>query len=350
MNQRLQRHFQTVATVTGISGLAGLGYALAQTSLTVELVVTSVLHGALIGFSLTMLEIWLDRQAARERLARLSFTTTLILRSLVYLLVIVVVHGVLMHGRDSAGVVSRPGAFLDVIVFSAFAALAINFVIQVANLLGPRTLINFFTGRYHRPVQEDRFVLFVDIAGSTGLAERLGGIGIHRFLDRTFRLLTGPVVDHQGEILGYVGDELIVTWPERLGAIDARPLRCFLSMRETLASASARFSREFGAAPAIRGSLHFGPVIVGEIGDIKRAIVFNGDTMNAAARLEELSRSVEGGFLAARAAIERFDAASPVALRDLGAMPIRGRADAIDVMGLEVSGPSHALPGQPALV
>jgi len=33
-------------------------------------------------------------------------------------------------------------------------------------------------------------VLFVDIAGSTGLAERLGGKGIHRFLDRTFQLLT----------------------------------------------------------------------------------------------------------------------------------------------------------------
>ncbi len=220
-------------------------------------------------------------------------------------------------------------------MFSSAAAFAINFVIQIANLLGPRTLINFFSGRYHQPLQENRFVLFVDIAGSTGLAERLGGIGIHRFLDRTFRLLTGPVVDTHGEILGYVGDELIVTWPEEAGAVDARPLRCFLSMRETLERASTRLSQEFGAAPKIRGSLNFGPVIVGEIGDIKRAIVFNGDTMNAAARLEELSRTVEGGFLAAREAIERFGPAIPVAMRDLGTMPIRGRVDAIAVMGLD---------------
>ena len=95
---------------------------------------------------------------------------------------------------------------------------------------------------------------------------------------------------------------------------------------------------EFGAAPKIRGSLNFGPVIVGEIGDIKRAIVFNGDTMNTAARLEELSRTVEGGFLAAREAIERFDrSCCRSALRDLGAMPIRGRVDAIAVMGLDQS-------------
>jgi class 3 adenylate cyclase len=70
-----------------------------------------------------------------------------------------------------------------------------------------------------------------------------------------------------------------------------------MAMRDELNRASSQFEREFGVVPRIRGSLHFGPVIVGEIGDIKRAIVFNGDVMNTAARLEELSRSVDGGFL-----------------------------------------------------
>jgi adenylate cyclase len=126
-----------------------------------------------------------------------------------------------------------------------------------------------------------------------------------------------------------------VTWPERPGAIDCRPLRCFGAMREELSRASSQFEREFGAVPRIRGSLHFGPVIVGEIGDIKRAIVFNGDVMNTAARLEELSRNVDGGFLASRAAMQRFDSAPPFAVRDLGRLAIRGRADGIDAVGIE---------------
>jgi adenylate cyclase len=338
VNPRLQRHVRTVTTVVGISGLVGAGYALAQGHVAPERVMTSALHGVGISFALTMFEIGLGQYPARDWIARLSFTSTMILRSLVYVLVIVAVHLTIMHVRQRLGIGAGSGyELLDTIIFSSAAALSINFVIQIANLLGPRTLINFFSGRYHQPLQENRFVLFVDIAGSTGLAERLGGVGIHRFLDRTFRLLTGPVVDAHGEILGYVGDELIVTWPEEAGAIDARPLRCFLSMRETLERAATRLSDEFGAAPKIRGSLNFGPVIAGEIGDIKRAIVFNGDTMNAAARLEELSRTVEGGFLAARAAIERLGPALPVAMRDLGAMPIRGRVDAIAVMGLNTS-------------
>jgi hypothetical protein len=82
--------------------------------------------------------------------------------------------------------------------------------------------------------------------------------------------------------------------------------------------------------------LHFGPVIVGEIGYIKRAIVFNGDVMNTAARLEELSRGVEGGFLASRAAMEQFRSALPVKVRNLGRLPIRGRLDGIDVVGLDI--------------
>jgi len=179
-------------------------------------------------------------------------------------------------------------------------------------------------------------VLFVDIAGSTGLAERLGGIAIHRLLDRTFRLLTLAVVDYRGEVLNYVGDEVIVTWPERSGAVDRRPLRCFTAMRDELSFAASQLEREFGVVPRIRGSLHFGAVIVGEIGDIKRAIVFNGDVMNAAARLEELSRSVEGGFLASRAAMEQFRSALPVKVSDLGRLPIRGRVEGIDVVGLDI--------------
>src|SRR6202023_708177 len=183
-------------------------------------------------------------------------------------------------------------SFWSGFIYSAVISVLMNLGFGIANIIGPRAFLNFIIGRYHTPVEENRFVLFVDIAGSTGLAEQLGGVGIHRLLDRTFRLLTLSVVDYRGEVLNYVGDEVIVTWPEREGAIDCRPLRCFVAMRDELSRATSQLDREFGVVPRIRGSLHFGPVIVGEIGDIKRAIVFNGDVMNTAARLEEINRSV----------------------------------------------------------
>src|SRR6185295_12109317 len=95
-----------------------------------------------------------------------------------------------------------------------------------------------------------------------------------------------------------------------------------------------------------RGSLYFGAVIIGEIGDIKRAIVFNGDVMNTAARLEELSRDVDGGFLASQAAMARFGSLPPFAVRDIGRVPIRGRTDGIDMVELNAPSPGFDLVGR----
>jgi adenylate cyclase len=271
----------------------------------------------------------------RGWLSDLSFTTNLIARSAIYAAIIMVIQ-FFQTGEVIAGLpLESSQHFWLGFISSAVISVLMNLGFGIANIIGPRAFLNFITGRYHSPVEENRFVLFVDIAGSTGLAERLGGIAIHRLLDRTFRLLSLAVMDYRGEVLNYVGDEVIVTWSERDGAVDCRALRCFVAMRDELSRASSQFEREFGAVPRIRGSLHFGPVIVGEIGDLKRAIVFNGDVMNTAARLEELSRGVDGGFLASRAAMEHFNAAPPFAVRDLGRLPIRGRADGIDVVGIE---------------
>jgi adenylate cyclase len=44
---------------------------------------------------------------------------------------------------------------------------------------------------------------------------------------------------------------------------------------------------------------------------------------------------VDSGFLASGTAMERFSSMLPFAIRDLGRLPIRGRADGIDVVGID---------------
>jgi adenylate cyclase len=335
MNARLERKLRLLATIVVAGTVAGIAFNLVQGRIAPSSMVVGVTYGLLMCIAIGGVELFVLDGPMRAWLTGLSFTANLMIRSAIYATIIMVIQ-FLQSGEVVAGVSPETSSrnFWFGFVYSAAISVLINLGLGIANIIGPRAFLNFVTGRYHSPVEENRFVLFVDIAGSTGLAERLGGIAIHRLLDRTFRLLTLAVVDYRGEVLDYVGDEMIVTWPERGGAVDCRPLRCFLAMRDELSQASSQFEREFGAAPRIRGSLHFGPVIVGEIGDVKRAIVFNGDVMNTAARLEELSRNVDGGFLASRAAMERFSSRPPFAVRDLGRLPIRGRADGIDVVGI----------------
>jgi adenylate cyclase len=336
MDARFERKLRLLGVVIAVSVIGAIAFVLAQGYTSASSIAVGITYGLLISAAIGGIELFVLQGPMRVWLSGLSFAANLIVRSAIYAAIIVPTQffrlGSVLAGQSHAP--STEG-FWIAIIYSVVFSIVMNLAFGITNIIGRRAFLNFIVGRYHTPVEENRFVLFVDIAGSTGLAERLGGVGIHRLLDHTFRLLTLSVVDYRGEVLNYVGDEVIVTWPESSGAVDFRPLRCFMAMRDELARASGQLEREFGVVPRIRGSLHFGPVIVGEIGDIKRAIVFNGDVMNTAARLEELSRNVDGGFLASRAAMERFSSAPPFAVRDLGRVPIRGRADGIDVMGID---------------
>lgn len=335
MNARLERKLRLLGIIVAVSVLGSIAFVYSQGRTSPTAMAVAIAYGLILSLAIGGLTLFVLDGPMRMWLGGLSFTANVAVRSTIYAAIIIPTQffqlGSLVLGQSINLTVKD---FWAAVVFSVVFLVAMNLALGIANIIGPRALLNLFVGRYHTPVEENRFVLFVDIAGSTGLAERLGGIGIHRLLDHTFRLLTLSVVDYHGEVLNYVGDEVIVTWSEGRGAIDCRPLRCFVAMRDELSRASSQLEREFGAAPRIRGSLHFGPVIVGEIGDVKRAIVFNGDVMNTAARLEELSRNVDGGFLASRVAMERFSSTPPFAVRDLGRLAIRGRADGIDVVGI----------------
>jgi adenylate cyclase len=334
MNPRLEKQLQSLAVIVACGTAAGLVFNVPQG----RSAIVGMTYGVTMSGVLGAVEIFILSDWLRDWLARFPFTVSLAIRTAVYAVIIAVLQWI-QPGEHLMGLprddTTVTATFWNGFAYSAAISVLFNIGFAITNLIGGRSFFNFITGRYHTPVEENRFVLFVDIAGSTGLAEQLGGIAIHQLLDRTFRLLTLSVVDNRGEVLNYVGDEVIVTWPEKRGAVDCRPLRCFLGMRQDLAAASAQLQREFGVVTKIRGSLHFGPVIVGEIGDVKRAIVFNGDVMNTAARLEELSRKVEGGFLASHAAMERFTSPPPFPIRDLGRLEIRGRVDGIDVVGMD---------------
>jgi adenylate cyclase len=203
--------------------------------------------------------------------------------------------------------------------------------LQISQIVGGRTLRDWVLGRYHRPRQEERFFLFVDIVGSTALAERVGPVAVHQFLNRVFVLASDPVDDHRGEIYQYVGDEMVITWTEVAGRSAGRPIACFAAIETALEAAEPDFVRDFGVAPRVRGALHVGPVVVGEVGGRRRDIVFHGDVMNTTARLEQLARDLDRRLVISADAIGRLAGADEYPVEDLGARMLRGRAGPVQV-------------------
>jgi adenylate cyclase len=170
---------------------------------------------------------------------------------------------------------------LRVVVVSSIAIL----VVQVEEIMGRRMFLGVLLGRYERPAAEERIMLTIDLVGSTSLAERLGDLRYFRFLNTTYSLMTDALLHNEGEILKYVGDEVIITWPMDVGLRGNNCLDLYFDITERLAAHAAEMQRDFGAVPQFRGALHGGRVIVAQIGHIKRAVDFSGDVMNTVSRM-----------------------------------------------------------------
>ncbi len=177
------------------------------------------------------------------------------------------------------------------------------------------------TGRKWRSV----FFLFVDVIGSTRIAEKIGPLSMHRFLNRVFALIADPVADQHGEIYQYVGDEIVIIWRVAEDRRRPRPLACFFAIQSALAEAGPWFNANFDITPAVRGALHAGPVVAGEVGVNRRSMVFHGDVMNVSARLEKATRDLDCPFLASGEAIRRMEHKGGYHIHDRGLRTLRGR-------------------------
>src|SRR6185437_11137631 len=95
--------------------------------------------------------------------------------------------------------------------------------------------------------------------------------------------LASAIVLLSGQVHKYVGDELIATWSPPVGLKDARCLRACFEAERRLARLGANYEREFGLQVEFRAALHCGPVVVGEMGTVKKEIALTGDTLNTTA-------------------------------------------------------------------
>jgi adenylate cyclase len=325
---------RALAVTIPFGGLIGLGLGLL-----IGGAGASALAGAVIGLLVTAGMVAFNVSWAVRLIPRgwreAPFLVVLVTRSLVWLLVIVV--GVSLPLLTIAGLSVQElvdPQFVTAVVASFGAALIVNFVGQVNGLLGRGVLIGLILGRYHRPREEVRIFLLVDLRESTQIAERLGNLRYHAFLSRFIDDVTASAVRHRGEVHRYVGDEVILTWTADDGLHDARCIRAVFAIADTLQAASPAYAAAFGIVPGFWAGLHMGPVVTGEIGTIKHEIAFLGDTLNTAARIEGACKQLRRQVIASDAVISALVLPDDVTSEGLGPMELRGVEDAVELFAV----------------
>ena len=207
----------------------------------------------------------------------------------------------------------------------------------INDLLGPGVLFAFVAGRYYHPRLEERALLFIDMRSSTAIAESLGEVRFLAFLNRFVTDLSLAILEGGGEIHKYVGDEVISSWKLAAGPNEAGCVRACFSALDRLAEGGPAYERDFGFRADFRAGLHCGPVVVGELGFVKKEIALIGDAMNTTQRIQEACRVANCRVLVSAALLDRIVALpAGVTARALGPMPMRGKDQSVALYALEV--------------
>ncbi|MBL8306109.1 MAG: adenylate/guanylate cyclase domain-containing protein, partial [Rubrivivax sp.] len=131
-------------------------------------------------------------------------------------------------------------------------------------------------------------VLFLDIVGSTSLAQRLDPEQVHEVVDGALAAYTAVVQAAGGTVLQYAGDSLLAVFGHPRAAEDdaERAVRAALGLLAEARQQGAAVHRRLGHAGFdVRLGIHTGRVLLGAGVDAEHGI--RGMTVNIAARLEQ---------------------------------------------------------------
>lgn len=296
----------------------------------------SSLHGMGLILSGWAVHLYFSSRSS-EWLRRWPLVVEIAVQSVVMAIVVATVAVILEpalygHRIEGAWLLSH---FPRIVGITFAGSIVIGALFELTRLIGSRVLFNVIIGRYRRPTREQRVLLFLDLVGSTSLAESMGELRMHQLLTRFFYDIDEAILAHGGEVHAYVGDEVIVSW--RLGAKESERncLDCFFAIQDSIAEKAETYRREFGLIPNFRAGAHAGPVVISECGDSRRQVAYFGDTMNVAARLQEHCKQVGRALLVSAELLRLARPGGDLVVEALGPTQLRGRAAAVEVFAVE---------------
>ena len=200
-------------------------------------------------------------------------------------------------------------------------------VLQVNDKYGPGIFISFLLGRYFQPKREERIFMFLDLRSSTTIAEKLGEERYFNFIRNVFKDVTPAILRSKGEIYQYVGDEIIISWKMKNGIENANCLQCFFQVQASLLKKKEYYEKNYdGICPEFKAGIHYGHVMAGEVGVVKRDIVFSGDVLNTTARIQSKCNDLGVNVLVSKFLLDKLSLKNnKIDLQEMGDMLLRGK-------------------------
>jgi adenylate cyclase len=173
-------------------------------------------------------------------------------------------------------------------------------------------------------------LLFADIRGSTGIAEHLTPTEFRAVLDQFYRLSSAAILDHDGIVDKFVGDEVIGLF--FIGISGAEHTAAAITAAQALLDAVGQADATDRGPIPVGAAVHTGEAFVGSTGSAGAVNDFTalGDVVNTTARLAAEAAAGEVLVSIEAAAAAKLDSAG----LEHRTLSVRGRSDAVHVVAL----------------
>lgn len=196
-------------------------------------------------------------------------------------------------------------------------------------------------------VEKTVAVLFADIRGFTSISESRLPFDVVFLLNQYCRAVGGAIVDENGFIDKFIGDGVMALFGIGEASTPGEACRDALCAARSMLASIDGLNRSLSSAleqPLRIGiGIHVGQVIVGKIGFRQtRQLTAVGDTVNIAARLEEMTKSLSAPLVVSKEVLEAAGLESvPHAAESQ--IDVRGRTQKLNVVAICAV---EALPGR----
>ena len=170
--------------------------------------------------------------------------------------------------------------FISIFIFS----IILSMVGEISNYLGSYFYYDLIFNKYKKPVLENRIFVFYDLINSVSIAQKIGNENFFEFLDDCFFLLQKEIKAHNGEVVKYLGDEVIITWKSKKANFN-QALDFYFDSFEIFKQKEDFFMKKYGVVPNFKMGAHSGSVITAYLGYLKKNKDYNGEGINTAARV-----------------------------------------------------------------
>lgn len=175
-------------------------------------------------------------------------------------------------------------------------------------------------------------ILFVDLAGFTGLSEVLGPERTEALLKAFHARVADVVHAHDGVVLNYMGDGALAVFgmPDPRADDADRALGAALALVAAVRALPA--PSPDAPAPDCRVGLHLDRVVVSRLGhEAHQQVSVSGDGVNLSSRLMDVAKTAGANVAASSSLVDALASPPPAPPGALLATPIRGRRASVDV-------------------